>query len=486
MQQRSLSIWKTLDYPTIGLYLMLIVCGFLSIYSSNYDIEQTAEMFSLSNKVGKQLLWIGISFVAAIAILVTNESIYDTSSYFLYAFTIVILLITPFVGSSVRGSDSWLSFGPIAIQPAEFAKFVTAITLASLVSSVKFSFKDTRDVFKMLIIIVLPMLIMAFWQRELGTAIVFLAFFLALYRFGMSYDIFLLGVYIAFLFIISIKYSAVIVENSGGTTVSLVVVCAIIDLLCGLYCLVKNNPIYGKLIVISTFLVYLVSFILKIWIAIPLRWILLGLQGFIAIIFIVQSVKKWDFKPLIAIIFIVGSIASTIFLPKVFEHLPRHQKNRIEVFLRMKEDPQGVEYNTRQSLIAIGSGQFKGKGFLEGTQTTLKYLPESDTDYIFCTVGEQFGFVGSVFVLGIYLAFILRLIKIAERQRKKFENIYGYCVVYVFIIHVAINVGMVLGLLPVIGIPLPFFSYGGSSLLGSTILLFVLLRFDATRLTKLQ
>ena len=485
MQQRSTNIWATLDYPTIALYLVLIVCGFLCIYSSNYDIEQATDMFSLSTRVGKQLLWMGICFIAAITIILIDERVYDLSAYILYTFIILVLLATPFVGSSVRGSNSWLSIGSIAIQPAEFAKFITAITLARFVSGVKFSFQSTQDALKMLSIIILPMLIIGFWQRELGTAIVFLAFFLALYRFGMSRKIFLLGFYLIFLFIVSIKYN-ILIENGDGTTISLLLVCIIANLCCGIYDLLNNNSVYGKWIIFSTILIYAILFILKNWIALPLRWIILGIEGFIAIIIIVQTAKKWDFKYLLAIIFIVGSIASTIFLPKVFEHLPRHQKNRIEVFLRMKEDPQGVEYNTRQSLIAIGSGQFKGKGFLEGTQTTLKYLPESDTDYIFCTVGEQFGFIGSVFVLGIYLAFILRLIKIAERQRKKFENIYGYCVVYIFLFHFTINVGMVLGLLPVIGIPLPFFSYGGSSLLGSTRLLFILLRFDATRLTKLQ
>lgn len=381
MNRRN-SIWSGLDWVTIFLFLALALFGWMNIYGAGYSFEQTS-IFSFSNRAGKQFVWLMTALVLGFAILLIDEKTYDVLGYWLYGATILLLLITPVLAHDIKGSLSWITFGPISLQPAEFAKCFTAIAIAKYMGRYGYQVRSWRDLVIPCAMVLLPMFIIMVLQRETGSALVFLAFLLPLYRQGMT----------------------------------------------------------GKLMA----------------------------AGVIAIVVGVVVLK-------------VGLIPDSV-LDKV---LQPHQKTRIEVLLGMKEDPTGAGYNVNQSLIAIGSGGFFGKGYLKGTQTKLKFVPEQDTDFIFCTVGEEWGFFGSLVVLLLYLAFILRLIMIAERQRDVFSQVYAYSVASIFLVHLAINVGMVLGLLPVIGIPLPMFSYGGSSLWGFTLLLFILLRLDASRVNKLH
>lgn len=381
MNQRN-NIWSGVDWITIGLFFLLAIFGWMNIYGAGYSFEQTS-IFSFSNRAGKQFVWLITAFVLGFCLLMIDEKTYDILGYWLYGATIIVLIITPFLAHDIKGSLSWISFGSVSIQPAEFAKCFTAIAIAKYMGRYGYRVESWKDLVVPCVMIVVPMVIIMVLQKETGSALVFAAFLLPLYRQGMTGKIMGGGVVLIIVFVVVLK----------------------------------------------------------------LGWI------------------------------------PDSAMDKVFEP---HQKNRIEVLLGIKEDPTGAGYNVNQSLIAIGSGGLTGKGYLKGTQTKMKFVPEQDTDFIFCTVGEEWGFLGSTAVLLIYMAFLLRIITIAERQRDNFSQVYAYSVVGIFFVHLMINVGMVLGLLPVIGIPLPMFSYGGSSLWGFTLLLFILLRLDASRINKLH
>lgn len=378
---RRTNIWFGVDWITIILFLALAIFGWMNIYGAGYSFEQTS-IFSFSNRAGKQFVWLLTALVMGFCILMIDEKTYDILGYWFYGATILLLLITPFLAHDIKGSLSWITLGPVSLQPAEFAKCFTAIAIAKYMGRYGYRVETWKDLVIPGAMVLLPMVIIMFMQKETGSALVFLAFLLPFYRQGMT----------------------------------------------------------GKIMV----------------------------AGLVAII-VGVIVLKFNLLP--------DSVIDKFLQP--------HQKTRIEVLLGNKEDPTGAGYNVNQSLIAIGSGGFFGKGYLKGTQTKLKFVPEQDTDFIFCTVGEEWGFFGSLLVLLAYLAFILRLIMIAERQRDIFSQVYAYSVASIFLFHLTINVGMVLGLLPVIGIPLPMFSYGGSSLWGFTLLLFILLRLDASRVNKL-
>jgi len=381
MNQRN-NIWNGVDWLTIGLFLALAIFGWMNIYGAGYSFEQTS-IFSFSNRAGKQFVWLITALIMGFCILMIDERTYDILGYWFYGATILLLIATPFLEHDIKGSLSWITLGPVSLQPAEFAKCFTAIAVAKYMGRYGYRVETWRDLIVPCVMVLIPMVIIMFMQQETGSALVFLAFLLPFYRQGMT----------------------------------------------------------GKIMA----------------------------AGVLAIV-VGVVVLKFNFIP--------DSIVDKVLQP--------HQKTRIEVLLGNKEDPTGAGYNVNQSLIAIGSGGFFGKGYLKGTQTKLKFVPEQDTDFIFCTVGEEWGFLGSAAVLMLYLWFILRLIMIAERQRDTFYQVYAYAVASIFLFHLTINVGMVLGLLPVIGIPLPMFSYGGSSLWGFTLLLFILLRLDASRVNKLH
>lgn len=420
---RSNSIWSSVDWVMIALFLFLSFFGWLNIYGAGYNFEQTS-IFSFSNRAGKQFVWLMTALVMGFVILLIDEKTYDILGYVLYGVMILILVATPFLAHDIKGSYSWITIGSMSIQPAEFAKCITAIAVAKYMGRYEYRLRTWRDLVVPFLLIVVPMLIIMVAQRETGSALVFVAFLLAFYRQGMSGLVLLAGILAIIVFVVTIRWSIL------PTLIILTVIFG-----WGTWRL-WHKPLVHKVILTVCLVVY------------------------------------------------IGIACGSSY---AFNHiLQPHQRTRIEVLLGMKDDPAGAGYNVNQSLIAIGSGQFLGKGYLQGTQTKLKFVPEQDTDFIFCTVGEEWGFLGSTIVLLAYLGFILRLITIAERQRDTFSQVYAYCVVGVFLMHLTINVGMVLGLLPVIGIPLPFFSYGGSSLFGFTMLLFILLRLDAARVNKLH
>ncbi len=420
MNQRT-NIWSAVDWWTVLMFLLLALFGWVNIYGAGYNYEQTS-IFSFANRAGKQFVWICTAMVLGMVILLIDEKTYDMFGYWLYGAMIVLLLLTPLLARDVKGSLSWINFGPINLQPAEFAKCFTAIAVAKYMGRFEYRLRGWRDLVVPGVLVLLPMFIIMVWQKETGSALVFTAFLLTFYRQGMTGLVLLAGVLAVVLFIVVIRFSLL--------------------------------PAVILLAVLFAFVMW------RVW--------------------------RNRVQRLWVVLFFILYLGFSGMCNYAFTHvLQPHQRIRIEVLLGMKDDPSGAGYNVNQARIAIGSGRFFGKGYLEGTQTKLKFVPEQDTDFIFCTVGEEWGFVGSTAVLLLYLVFILRIIYLAERQREVSARVYGYSVASIFLLHLTINVGMVLGLLPVIGIPLPMFSYGGSSLWGFTLLLFIFLRMDAARMNRL-
>ena len=481
----GISAFKSIDWITIVLYLLLVTFGAISIYAASYDFDN-ASLFDLNEFSGKQILWIGLSLVLGGIIMLTDYRIYKTYAYPIYIAVLLVLLITIFVAPDIKGSHSWLVFGPVSLQPAEFGKFATALALAKLFDSYNFSLNaKISNYFRALIIIFLP-IILILMQRETGSALVYISFIFVLYREGMSGLVLFSVLCAVTFFVVAVKFAEpLILGLPMGEFTVFIIIMLVYSLMLLFYCkdiIIARNVIYG--FVGSGILVAVLS-IFNISIN--------GLAYFLIVLgaaIIYTSIAMFRHRIgrfLISIGFAITSVLFLFSVNYVFGNiLEPHQQMRIKVALGIEENLQGAGYNVNQSKIAIGSGGVIGKGFLNGTQTKLKYVPEQHTDFIFCTIGEEEGFVGATIVLGLFLSLILRLIFIAERQRTAFERVYAYCVVSILIFHLGINVGMVIGLCPVIGIPLPFFSYGGSSLWGFTILLFILLRLDASRKERMD
>ena len=483
---RNGNIWQHVDWLTIGLFLLLAVFGWLNIYGASYTFDQTG-IFDFSNRAGKQFTWLMGSLLLGTVLLMIDYKTYDVLTYFAYGAMLLLLLATPFLARDIKGSMSWISLGPVSLQPAEFAKCVVALTIAKYMGRYDYKIRTWRDLIVPFVLVGVPALIIMVLQKETGTALVFASFLLVFYRQGMSGYVLWMGVAAVALFIISIRFGGVPLPLGTGSVG--ILTCMLMLTVVEIYFICKEHYIrYQALIMTgSVVAVYAICLIVNIWIAVPFDWVAIGVV--LALIgyntFVGLHWRKYFL--LIVAAFTLLCIGYTHACDFVFQKvLQPHQRIRIEVLLGMKEDPAGAGYNVNQARIAIGSGRFFGKGYLKGTQTKLQFVPEQDTDFIFCTVGEEWGFVGSVAVLLVYLVFILRLIFIAERQRNMTTRIYAYAVAAIFLFHLTINVGMVLGLLPVIGIPLPFFSYGGSSLWGFTLLLFILLRLDAARMEQLN
>ena len=466
---------RNLDWVTVIIYLLMVVFGAISIYAASYDFDE-ASMFSAAEFSGKQFRWIGLSFILAFVILLIDARMYETYAYPIYIAVMILLLITPFVAHDIKGSRSWISFGSMSLQPAEFAKFATALALAKLFNAYQFVLNAKgSNYLKAIALIILP-IILILAQNETGSALTFMALFFVLYREGMSGLILFAAVFAVIIFVVAVKY----VETSvfGMPTGEFVVFSMIMAIMIGMSVMYSRRIEIGRNLLILFAGTALVEWALTaFWdIAVTLGVIFVG-----CVYIVIESIRRRRNKMLIGV---ATAVLSGIFLFSVnfaFDHLQPHQQMRIKVVLGLEEDLRGAGYNVNQSKIAIGSGGLFGKGFLNGTQTKLKYVPEQHTDFIFCTIGEEEGFVGALAVTALYVGLILRIIKIAERQPKPFGRVYGYCVASYFIFHFCINIGMVIGLCPVIGIPLPFFSYGGSSLWGFTILLFILLKLDASR-----
>ncbi len=444
--------------------------GWFNIYSAVYN-DVHASIFDISQKYGKQLLWISAAFVILIIILTIDSKFFTAFSYPIYIFTISLLIAVLIFGKEVNGARSWFQIGSIRLQPAEFAKFATNLAIAQLLST--YNFKLLK--FKNLSIIALILLMPAFLilkQNDTGSALVYFSFIFVLYREGLPGSILLVILLITSVFIgtviynpfiisiiiILISFSAYLIINKDlpRTIKGISMVFGIGTLFWGIATLFH----YKFEMYIYLIPALLISSLIFIWVAYKnkiksIYFILLVLFGSIIFSFSVEYIYKNIFKD--------------------------HQRDRIDNLLGLKFDPHGTGYNVHQSKIAIGSGGFSGKGFLQGTQTKFNFVPEQSTDFIFCTVGEEWGFLGTSIVIMLFVFLLIRLIIIAERQKSKFSRIYAYGLISILFFHIAINIGMTIGAAPVIGIPLPFFSYGGSSLWSFTILLFILIRLDASR-----
>jgi rod shape determining protein RodA len=483
---RNGNIWQHVDWITIGMFLLLALFGWLNIYGASYTFDQTS-IFDFSNRAGKQFVWLMGSLVLGIILLLIDYKTYDVLAYIAYGAMLLLLLATPFLAHDIKGSMSWISLGRVSLQPAEFAKCVVALAVAKYMGRYNYKIRTWRDLIVPFSLIGVPALIIMVLQKETGSALVFAAFLLVFYRQGMSGYVLWMGVAAVALFIISIRFGANTLPLGTGSVG--ILTCMLILTVVEIYFICKEHPMrwQGLILVGSVALIYAICLIINIWIPMPFDWISMGIVIALVIYNVFVSLYWRKYMLLVLAVFTLFCIGYTHACDFVFQKvLQPHQRIRIEVLFGMKEDPAGAGYNVNQARIAIGSGRFFGKGYLNGTQTKLQFVPEQDTDFIFCTVGEEWGFVGSIGVLLMYLAFILRLIFIAERQRNVSTRIYAYAVASIFLFHLTINVGMVLGLLPVIGIPLPFFSYGGSSLWGFTLLLFILLRLDAARMEQLN
>jgi len=483
MEQKSKSIFRSIDWIAIMLYIILICWGWFSVCGACYDFSHP-NLFGWESNSGKQLVWIGTSLILATSIMLIEKKFYEASAYFIYIAVIFLLLLTIFIAPDTKGSHSWLPLGPVKLQPAEFAKFAVALALGKYMSEYSFNMKNTRHFAIVIGMIILPMLLII-GQRETGSALVYLAFFLMMYREGMTGSLLFTGFATVVYFVVGIRFSDEMISylpvSIGEFTVLLLSMIFTL-ILSWVYCKdIDDLKIIGSIGLGSTILLLLFAFYV---IPFNICYVMLVANIIISGYLFVRAIYNKMYQYTLIALFCLFSSGFYYICDTLFDHLEPHQKIRIEVLLGMKEDLRGAGYNVNQAKIAIGSGGLTGKGFLNGTQTKLKYVPEQHTDFIFCTVGEEEGFIGSVGVLLTYLLFIWRLILLAERQPDSLGRIYGYSVLSIFMFHLFINVGMVLGLTPVIGIPLPFFSYGGSSLWGFTILLFIFLRMDAERNLK--
>lgn len=470
MNSRSNNLLANIDWVSILLYLLLVLIGWLNIYAAVYD-ENHSSILDISQKYGKQLIWIGAAFVLAFLVLLTDSKFFTTFSMVIYGIMIFLLIAVLFLGTETKGARSWFEVGDFRIQPAEFAKFATNLAIAYVMSRHNFKVMRFSSLLTIGLILALPAGLIIL-QNDTGSALVYSSFILVLFREGLHGSILLLCFVAAAIFIMALLYTpfTVLLVIIGGTLIAfyyyrhdireLFQIILFIGCGFGLFALIK----WMFNLAISDYYMLLIVYV-------------------ITSITAICPIYKRKMKNMITLLLIswlcVGAAPSVNY---AFDHLQPHQQDRINELLGIKVDPKGTGYNVTQSKIAIGSGGLLGKGFLQGTQTKLNFVPEQSTDFIFCTVGEEWGFVGSTFVIVLLAVFILRIIKLAERQRSSFSRIYGYGVASILFFHVAVNIGMTIGMAPVIGIPLPFFSYGGSSLWSFTILIFIFLRLDANRL----
>lgn len=470
MAQRSNNIWANIDWLTIGLYFLLVVLGWFNIYSAVFNEDQP-EGFSLATRYGRQLIWIGASVAIIIIAMTIDSKFYSAFSFPIYAVVIVLLIAVLFLGVRVNGAQSWFVIGPIRIQPAEFAKFATSLAIAKYLSQYNFKPEKFKSLLAFSIIAFLPA-VLILMQNDTGSALVFVIFFLVFFREGMP-TVYMLGGFLAIaLFVLSLLYENYIV-------ILILEVFAFISF----YLLRRDIKwvIAGMavLALLSVGLGILAQYFFpEISKTIPLLIALI-----LSALWYITRIYKYKINEAYLILVILfGSIVYAYSVDYVFNKvLDDHQQRRINHLLGIESDPYGAGYNVNQSKIAIGSGGVYGKGYLQGTQTKFKFVPEQSTDFIFCTVGEEWGFFGTTLIIALFVVLMMRILFLAERQKSSFSRIYGYAVASIIFFHVAINIGMTIGLAPVIGIPLPFFSYGGSSLWGFTFLLFIFLKLDTNR-----
>ncbi len=473
--KRSTNILASTDWLTVGTYLILVLLGWLNIYSAVYN-EQNRSILDLSQQYGKQLVWIMAAIVLAVTIYLIDTKFYSFFAYPIYILSMISLVTVFLIGKEIHGARSWFTIGGFNIQPAEFAKIATCLALAKYLSAYNLKVKSLKSTAWILFIIFFPAALIAI-QPDPGSALVFIALFLTAYREGFSGIILILGILLIALFL-----AALLVDK----LVILLVLTGLSVLAFWLLSRSIKRAFTAVLIVIVPGALLYALNAYDVWNLNRYFMIILALAAAFPFYLIYAFRKRIRYIAQIVLL-LAGSVFYTFSVDYVFHNvLKEHQQHRVNILLGIESDPLGVGYNINQSKIAIGSGGVSGKGFLQGTQTKFDFVPEQSTDFIFCTVGEEWGFIGTTMVIGLFLFLLFRLIRVAERQRSDFSRIYGYGVVAILFFHFAVNIGMTIGLLPVIGIPLPFFSYGGSSLWAFTILLFILLRFDASRMELLR
>lgn len=475
MTQQIGNILQKIDWHIVVIYVFLVFAGWINIYSAVFD-ETAASIVDIDQKYGKQLIWIIFAFILAVCIIIIDSGVYYAFADIFYILVILALIGVYLFAPEIKGARSWIEIGPFRFQPSEFAKLATSLMVAKNLGQHGVSIIKRSGIIRIGIIVMIPAALIVL-QGDAGSALVFASLFLVFYREGMPFFIILLGVAAMLVFSLSIIWGAEAISMLS------IVVCLIVFLVYGLN---KNHRLSTPVLiaVVTSFLVPLILYFF-----LENKHTIFFFLGFIvtAIPIIVYTYKKKVGKLMVLFCIAFGSVFIAQSVDYVFSNiLEEHQQKRINVFFGLESDPKGSEFNVIQSKIAIGSGDWVGKGFLNGTQTKNDFVPEQSTDFIFCTIGEEWGFLGSVVIIALFVYLICRIMRDAERQRTNFSRIYGYCVASILFFHIAINIGMTIGLMPVIGIPLPFFSYGGSSLWGFTILLFIFVKLDANREQLIQ
>jgi rod shape determining protein RodA len=419
--RRAKNIFDNIDSISVLLYALLVLFGIVNIYASQFN-DDTSFALDISSRYGKQILFAGVSAFVAFIIVIIDWKFFYSLTYLFYISVVLLLIGVLFQGAITGGASSWFELGSFKFQPSEFAKFATALAVAKYYNNIHSKKVSLQDKLKTYGIIILPFLLIIL-QNDLGTALVYTAFILVLYREGLSGNILIFGLVIGVLFVLALLVDQIqLISILGGITI---------------------------------------------------------------LLFLLSRKKKKEIIALSGIL--ITSVAFVLSVNYIFDNfLAPHHQVRIDILLGKKIEAHGAGYNLIQSKIAIGSGGLSGKGFLNGTQTRFDFVPEQSTDFIFCTIGEEWGFLGSLFFVSVFIGLLLRILFLAERQRSNFSRIYGYSVATILFMHFLINIGMTIGLVPVIGIPLPFISYGGSSLVGFTILLFIFLNLDSYRLQILR
>jgi rod shape determining protein RodA len=472
---QKFEIWKRVDWVIILIFLFMVLAGWLNIYSAVYSDEHRS-IFDMDQRYGKQMLWIVFSLVLALLIMVTDSNFFVAFSFPIYTIFVFLLIVVLFFGATVNGAKAWLVIGDFMLQPSEFTKLGASLAIAKVMSSYDFSFKSLNSKILLAAILLVPVLFI-FLQNDTGSALVYLSFLIPLFREGMSGLIMFFLFFFATLFILSLVLSPLL----------FLIILAVSSFVVFISMRKKWDELKPALVIFisSVVLISLIFFVLSLDFNFYLIMLIASFLSGVILLFL-SIYKRIALATVIVSVFIASLLFSFV-VDFAFDNiLQPHQQDRINNLLGLKSDPQGKGYHVIQSKIAIGSGGLFGKGFLQGTQTKYNFVPEQSTDFIFCTVGEEWGFLGSIVVIAAFIYLIIRIINLAERQKSIFSRVYGYCVASILFFHFVINIGMTIGLTPVIGIPLPFFSYGGSSLWFFTVLLFIFLRLDASRFEQLR
>lgn len=468
-RSNRIGIFRGVDLWAVALYLLIVGFGFLNITSASSQ-DAVEPFFAFANFHTKQLMWMGASFVVALTVLLIDASMYHKWAYIAYGAGIALLLAVLLFGREVNGARAWFSFGSFRWQPVEVAKIATALAMARLMSEYHFSISEPSDLVKIALLLGLPLGIIVL-QNDTGSGVVLCSFIFVLYREGLNKWLCIPLVMIAVLFLVSFLLTPWVL------LVAVILVCALSSVMMDGN--VRLHVTALAALAAATLLLYGAGWLLGIeWLTLYRTLLSVSIAAAVGVGFYAFRARLNNLLIIMALF-----LCSMVLLPNtqaIFDKLKPHQQNRILVYLGLKDDPVKFGYNVRQAQIAIGSGRLMGKGFMNGTQTQYGFVPEKHTDFIFCAAAEEWGFVGSMGLLLCYAALIFKLMRMGERQNESFGRIYCYCVAAILLFHVMVNIGMTVGLVPVMGIPLPFMSYGGSSLIAFTILLFIAVRMDAS------